>query len=516
MCCCCSRCQRGLDEVGRTLKNSLPKWVTSRTVRGFNLAEISVGLLNATFILFHRPVAKLAVGYPNWRVVVLLVCLQIGHGCVGLYAALRRRVRTTKYYLWSLPVCTLVCLLTLNAFLRTRCDCSNYRQCEVVVSFSQGQLVNYHFSSEGRARLLKPAPEEPLRRLSHAHNVANSTQPESWLHLLPLGASGVEALDQQGELGDEALGVQLEKAGSSESDGTQDREQLLKELLRHWCSCEGSISKPGTARRTSCFVDPGPESDASCDQQYGRSWCWITEGNEETCEEAGFELYDAEKKAETTARSVKRKWSYEICEAPVSMDSLCGRPKCQCSRTAMKPDGPADLLEPGTQEYGLECKLWDKQDVREWCFVGFESACADKQAHFIEPTKDMRSPEEVFQYKSSLPCQENKIEDVEDFCAFVICLLCIPLVLLLLVQPPAIAVIYLFLQNHCGDCVREQEQFEVDVSSSSSDEFATGVSSLVGSALVLAPSRKSISGVELVQFGGSDFPAAQGAEEQSS
>jgi len=198
-----------------------------------------------------------------------------------------------------------------------------------------------------------------------------------------------------------------------------------------------------------------------------RYWCWVSLSTLPACLAQGIKVY---------RDSSYRWWSMDLCH------TVAG---CRCSFIGMHPrdikeyneelktseewsrnkEGKLDNWTPWANrfDYGMTCRFWRKTDERPWCWVGFDTYCADREFG------SRGHP----QYKSSVACQDNKkFEPLEGTCRLWKYLATFLLVLLWLASWPLTAIVIRFLENRCGDLIEIDQQFEVDFSDEDSgDDF---------------------------------------------
>lgn len=233
------------------------------------------------------------------------------------------------------------------------------------------------------------------------------------------------------------------------------KQALVLALEEASCTCGGNVFLD---YRQSCFTDPGQSNYG--DGRYGKDWCWLrrVSGNK-VCEP----LFRPEWKTFTGHRketSSDEKWTYNVCE----------KARCSCSRVPMSRPDARKLADPSdTSPYGVECRRWRVNDTRPWCFVGFDTTCAERRWTYRMPRFAMQNLYEVSQWKSSNPCQEHEYDAAVGSCQVWIDSFALLTFLMLLLQVPQSVLCYVFLQNHCGDHVEMDDQFDIESWSDSSE-----------------------------------------------
>jgi len=117
--------------------------------------------------------------------------------------------------------------------------------------------------------------------------------------------------------------------------------------------------------------------------------------------------------------------------------------------------------------FGWKCEKWTYADEAEWCFVGYDSSCADRKLYTDPNPIDRHS-----QFISKIPCLEHSggLRHAERLCRlYRICFILL-LIPMLFGQLPMVAIVYLFLRNRCGDLVALNRQFAVEFSDTESSE----------------------------------------------
>lgn len=221
--------------------------------------------------------------------------------------------------------------------------------------------------------------------------------------------------------------------------------QLPRKVLRLMsseCSCAGEmyVGPQGSCR----YIGDGRSSKPS-----DKAWCYIRQESFLRClHERKAMQYDWERNLW---------WSFDLCK--------------------MACNSPADCSHVGIENIGSRCQVWDTsniQDTTEWCFVGYDTNCADRVPYSIDMEfgSELNRPSHFSQYRSSLPCQEAEMARAVTSCMIVRDLLRFLMCFLTLISVPMTAVVFLFVQNRCGDPIEIESQFSVEFSSDESlDDF---------------------------------------------
>lgn len=106
-------------------------------------------------------------------------------------------------------------------------------------------------------------------------------------------------------------------------------------------------------------------------------------------------------------------WTRDLCtEQDTPADEL-PKPKCDCMEgTGFKVTGPErskvnkQIVRAASNKMeilvGYKCDKWFTEDTNDWCVVGFDSACADKEEQIISQGQKLRV------WKSSIPCEKTE------------------------------------------------------------------------------------------------------------
>jgi len=139
------------------------------------------------------------------------------------------------------------------------------------------------------------------------------------------------------------------------------------------------------------------------------------------------------------------------------------------------PDRSLDLWG-NDANFGMNCQAWTrKANQRRWCYVGYDTTCADREqvpcqncqasiSAFVSP-----SAPAVRMYKSSVACQVNDptIDQIAEFtnaknrCFLFVWLAMIAFLLLCALAVPTGIMLFIFVENRCGDVVTQAtDQFQ--------------------------------------------------------
>eukprot|EP00931_Biecheleriopsis_adriatica_P006886 TRINITY_DN10822_c0_g1_i1.p1 TRINITY_DN10822_c0_g1~~TRINITY_DN10822_c0_g1_i1.p1 ORF type:complete len:766 (+),score=156.70 TRINITY_DN10822_c0_g1_i1:122-2419(+) len=203
-----------------------------------------------------------------------------------------------------------------------------------------------------------------------------------------------------------------------------------------------------------------PYEEADEERKY---WCILDDDpvNIQNCRDSEYRIY---------VSSSGQHWSNDVCE----------KAGCHCSQIGMPPSSEfekkhadSSRLEDGRSRYGSECAKWNGDEdhwEKGWCFVGWESTCADK----VRAENDTNR-----QYSSKLPCgreggqQRQRETRASELCmslAWLGDLVCFTHIFMSL---PMCFVLFKFISNRMGDVPEAEDQFAV-LSSSEEDEDGEG------------------------------------------
>lgn len=384
---------------------------------------------------------------PAWLIyVIYLLCmfLRVLIPLVGTIGIARRKIQTTKIYFKSLPCQVGVTAWLLTSALRAQCSCAyDYAQCEIVVQISRDPIVNTcpkDIKAGGQVHM-NPYPNVTGRRLSSYvepkyDDMAGSTQKS---------------------------GNTQDVSGASSDTPTKTKEERLREALEKTCVCRGADVLAQTPRQ-SCYVFVSKTHRV-------RSWCPIKTGyggDDGMC--AKHYLQGSEEYEE---------WTTDLCE------QRGGVPNCECSPTPLPRPSPKEVeLNPEVgraKDYGLRCQKWHKGDTMQWCFVGYDTACAQRQwvnawNRFKLPPDDnggMLDLNSIAQFRSSIPCQRHLVLHAQERCLLWKITICSWMFLAEVLTLPLAAFVWIFLENRCADHVQTTVQFDVDINdlTDSDDDF---------------------------------------------
>jgi len=220
-----------------------------------------------------------------------------------------------------------------------------------------------------------------------------------------------------------------------------------------------------------------------------RNWCYIRHVSLEACQRDPYVKNTLQ--LDTSKHAAGHYWTSALCRAgdASQFDEAAGMPdddECACSKKGMRV-GDFAQVKPGmadsNNKIGDKCGKWLQGDETPWCFVGFDSSCSDKQHYTLSPTDFIKHADgshiqpkkliDVSQFKSHIPCD---VEEGYQAAATRTCVLSknglLSIVAVLsLTTVVMIPVICLFVQNRCGDMMKVAQEFEVDFSSSSDEDF---------------------------------------------
>lgn len=159
----------------------------------------------------------------------------------------------------------------------------------------------------------------------------------------------------------------------------------------------------------------------------------------------------------------KQLWSPDICtQAPENEQEKKEppKPRCECMQgTGFKMTGPErnkvspKILRAASNKaevlVGYKCDKWLKEDEKDWCVVGFDSACADREEQVISAGIRLRV------FKSHIPCERAELPELlrsaSKSCKLVVILWWIGDIPRYLLFPIMFAFVHQWLQNKCMD-----------------------------------------------------------------
>lgn len=416
-------------------------------------------------------------------------------GLTGYFAARKRKVRLMRHYVLWLPFSIAYTLALLVPVLRLDCWCSDYRQCDVLSSFAGGRVANLFPPPTSP---WQPPPYSPLiDKVLHAWPGGHS-------HHFPQREPAQRRLDEVSPDHDliEPSWKRHKKKRSTQVWDPKETMEIVGEplhaMIRDECTCAGPIYLPETGNphynRESCkFWDENAYVDETAEQvdantpdaqrmlnrkiiHYAtanmkpKNWCYIRNASREAC------LKDkvvAATLKEDPSDVRKHLWTEALCGGRCDAPEACMGVRDR-RRQGMRI-GDRDLTKENDRErFGNRCKIWTKEDKVPWCFVGFDSACSDRKLYTLSQDDFLTPPlhlSDVSQFYSYLPCNKAIREQAEHLCqSWKVGILSIIgiLTILSLVMVP---VICLFVGNRCGDMLEVTDEFAVQFSSDSEDDF---------------------------------------------
>lgn len=118
------------------LTDGLNQFVRRRTVNIFIVVDIIIsGLVSYVFISF-KDLALLGWMIHQWWVYGLILLLRVASGIFGIWAVSARKIKLTRHYYAFLMLNMVTTCLVMVPLSRTRCDCVDWGQCQVLFGFS--------------------------------------------------------------------------------------------------------------------------------------------------------------------------------------------------------------------------------------------------------------------------------------------------------------------------------------------------------------------------------------------
>lgn len=410
---------------------------------------------------------------PGWNSRRYFICVSILSICIGLLGMLatcRRSVRLMKVYLFLGPVYAFCGLLCTAPFLVMSCECDSHDQCSLLLALKPGEINNQF--PEAHLLLIDPPP-------IHFGQKTPTSEQRFQADDLPAtvvkyeGDAEVPA-DEDPEKEDDFSEVEF-------LGWTRKGWENFENILNQQCSCAGEVFfLHEQNERESCRWYKAEDGEI-------RSWCQVDDGAVPSCKKKNIRLHEI-------PDSWARQNEIELDVGKYGTEDICHRTRsktgktmkvgkhsetCACSTrpmsTARLHSGDLNPVAFGNHssllQYGDRCEKWLKRDEKPWCFVGFDSPCADRQPVNVQPIEDeFKTLAEVSQYTSSIPCTDHIYEAAGYWCTF------LKVIYLLLQAPlafgilPMYVIIYLFLRNHCGDLVAIKAEFAVEFSDDDSED----------------------------------------------
>lgn len=267
-------------------------------------------------------------------------------------------------------------------------------------------------------------------------------------------------------------------------------DETVADMLDRKCVCEGDIGNPDGRSRSCQLWDEHRmvrTRDFSSSDLGLKTWCYVRRLSEKACsfypelttwtdphrlaiqeeEESSEDNPETEETATVTKRESSAMWTEDICRFA----------SCDCTEIPMAP--PADIsIRPDASEhtYGKSCEFWHTDDIRPWCFVGYDTVCSDRRLYYANPEvydDPVDQIEKLSQYKSSIPCNVAFRKKATKWCHFFKYTMVFCMSLITVCSIGMVPVVCMFVQNRCGDTIVMVKQFDVDFSSDddSDDDF---------------------------------------------
>jgi len=397
----------------------------------FIALEIVVGVIASLFYIFTPEVAQLGTSVKDYVVYVFAMSLRVFQGLMGLVACSKRGVKTMKVYFWCLVLSIVYFQVGFIPLTRLECECIDYIQCQVVIAFNRLKVKN----------IFPHYPTFPFEQFP--------SDQDAHIHSRLLGRGGSSSGHER----------------DLRQDGEEELEDVLERLAGETCTCDHSMLKGIPRSWKSCrYAGKVTEEEPS-----DRAWCHLTAASVPKCRESFIVNASPPPKGLW--------WSEDFC-----MQRGCG-----CS------DIP--IPHPTKKNYGRNCQMWDRNDIAAWCFVGFDTLCPDRTDCFIgsscygDRDDETLSQDGILeqvrngigqrkkmvignfnQYKSWIPCQKPEMLIAERQCVFKRNAVGVLMVTLTLLSIHMVAVVFIFIQNRCGDPVQIESQFIVEFSSDESED----------------------------------------------
>jgi len=438
-------------------------------------------------------VAYLALWFRGWESLVVMTGVRFIICLLGFYAIGLRRVKYAKAHYGLFGVSGFFAFLTIIPVLRSKCDCSDWVQSEVLKSFNNSLVHEFWNPSDYKEPPGDPnkAKEVKLEDLERFLQMANDSK-----SALEVDAGrGTKSIDdgqanhsQADFLGPRRLiskghsratnALEVNVAAMEQPTQEAQRRQRTLNFSKTFAENQKEMMKMKTEYEQDCVCDPmngtkGEDSKERSCQGYRdtsghqRFWCWVGRSTVKAC-------MDKNKKMFWNAQE-DRVWS----------EDLCRNNSCDCSHKGMLPRGEnkKDIIESDFHgdmlRFGIACARYRTSYERSWCFVGYDSVCADRILKYDGKwtNNDFIGYDQTMQYRSFLPCnqkEENRSrERAGEKCRKLSMLAKTVFVVTLLLYAPMAAILFKFLSNRCGDELHCREQFAV-ITSSSEDEWQSG------------------------------------------
>lgn len=238
--------------------------------------------------------------------------------------------------------------------------------------------------------------------------------------------------------------------------------EILAERYVSTCHCSGT--KPNLLRS-------GCQTWWDEPTKTHKFWCEVATRSLIACSAAGIKVF---KHTQDDGKTIY--WSEELCR----------RRACECSGLPLPTGSNKSHVNQAllmasvgnvsnTLQYGTFCQKWDNKDVLPWCYVGYDSVCMDRRKDVVQIVGKESQTNHMHQYYSAWPCvrEQQKIitRSTQDICQTFVATTVLVLWLLELASVPMIIIVSRFLRQRCGDYFAVQDQFHMEFSSGSNDDF---------------------------------------------
>lgn len=477
------------------------------TIITFVIVEILVAVGAGLFYLWEPEVVNLGWSYKGLTGYLVISGVRALQGCLGAVAAHQRKIKTMRLYCFLLPPSIVYSLVLAVPVLRMGCDCTDFRQCEILTGFLRGKVANMFPNpqyvpfgelpgkmEEGDVALKPPESSSETKSEDQSSQSSQSRLLAEQFSQLPqrapvrsLGEGKTEIVQKEvtyyseddswgWSMGPEGVGSAFDES-ETVTVGPNDKKKV-KDMLDEVCACEGPIvSQEGRGPGSCLFWDERwktQQREFLTQDVKTWTWCHIRKSSEEACRTYSNEVQmwtDPERVMVRKEAEMNKEDGYEQI-ATMWTEDICRVSGCQCKGIAMAP--PLDLKRWDENTYGIKCGLWHEDDVRPWCFVGYDSICSDRKPYHVHPSVYHRSVtqiEKLSQFKSSIPCNDEYRLKAISWCKMGRYSMLFAISCLTISGCFMVPVVCMFVQNRCGDSLFMVKQFDVEFSSDEEDDF---------------------------------------------
>lgn len=277
-----------------------------------------------------------------------------------------------------------------------------------------------------------------------------------------VGSSKVVPAEKSGEHADFSITLRRKTLPESEDAAPAQPLYSLNFKLR---DTEDGMNTLASAVETACVCDKDDQRNCIRDEgTFGRNfWCYVSTKSVSQCLQSGYKVFFDTKQG--------KHWTSDICSPPT----------CTCSGLGMKPPTGKEVSKSvdmwsNKLNYGQHCDKWN-EDGKRWCFVGFDSTCADRGPRQTYQNTDPAWSSLPLQFGSQIPCideadQAAALKSARTKCIAARVVFHFTILLHLMLRLAIAAMLHIFIANRCTDSVEVEEQFKISWSDDDDEDWA--------------------------------------------